>query len=175
MPEANKFHIIYLSQLMGLWYLSHRRPAKAQASLRICAFSPQPLLVAYMKYGSRRRRVGPKIRHVAPLDAHLKNEFTEDEKYHNLMTWFILIKKKETAPWKPVLQLLKWRSRWKVKAISLPSILVNMRAPGVDFGGCTNEPPHDKTNKMTVRPTKTLISLGIRQVWSVFAVRSMGS
>ena len=29
------------------------------------------------------------------------------------------------------------------------------------------EPPHDKTNKMNVRPTKTQISLGIRPVWSV--------
>ena len=26
-----------LSQLMRLWYLSHRRPAKARASLRVCA------------------------------------------------------------------------------------------------------------------------------------------
>ena len=38
-----------------------------------------------------------------------------------------------------------------------------------------NEPPHDKTNKMTVHPAKTQISLGIRPVWSVFAVHSMGS
>ena len=30
----------------------------------------------------------------------------------------------------------------------------------------TNEPPHDKTNKMSVRPAKTQISLGIRSVWS---------
>ena len=30
----------------------------------------------------------------------------------------------------------------------------------------TYEPPHDKTNKMTVRPAKTQISLDIRQVWS---------
>ena len=37
------------------------------------------------------------------------------------------------------------------------------------------EPPYDKTNKMTVRPAKTQISLGIRPVWSVFTVRSMGS
>ena len=36
-------------------------------------------------------------------------------------------------------------------------------------------PPHNKTNKMTVRPAKTPISLGIRPVWSEFAVRSMGS
>ena len=37
------------------------------------------------------------------------------------------------------------------------------------------EPPNVKTNKMTVRPAKTQISLGIRQDWSVFAVRSMDS
>ena len=30
----------------------------------------------------------------------------------------------------------------------------------------TSEPPHDKTNKMTVRPSKTQISMGIRLVWS---------
>ena len=30
----------------------------------------------------------------------------------------------------------------------------------------TFEPRHDKTNKMSVRPTKTQISLGIRPVWS---------
>ena len=31
---------------------------------------------------------------------------------------------------------------------------------------CTFEPPHDKTSKMTVRPAKTQISLGISPVWS---------
>ena len=30
----------------------------------------------------------------------------------------------------------------------------------------TFEPPHDKTSKMTLRPAKTQISLGIRPVWS---------
>ena len=30
----------------------------------------------------------------------------------------------------------------------------------------TFEPPHDKTNNVTVRPAKTQISLGIRPVWS---------
>ena len=38
-----------------------------------------------------------------------------------------------------------------------------------------NAPPYDKTNKMTVHPAKTQISLGILPVLSVFAVRSMGS
>ena len=56
----------FKSQLMRLWYLSHRRPVKAQASLRIRAVSPEPLLFAQMKYGSR-RRVQPKSRHLAQL------------------------------------------------------------------------------------------------------------
>ena len=34
-----------------------------------------------------------------------------------------------------------------------------------------DESQHDKTNKMTLRPAKTKISLGIRPVWSVFADR----
>ena len=56
-----------MSQLMRLWYLPHRRPAKAPASLRIRAVSPEPSLFAHIKYGSR-RRVRPKIGHLAPLD-----------------------------------------------------------------------------------------------------------
>ena len=52
---------------MRLWYLSHMRPAKAQASLCIRTVSPEPSLFAHMKYGSR-RRVRLKIRHLAPLD-----------------------------------------------------------------------------------------------------------
>ena len=44
------------------------------------------------------------------------------------------------------------------------------------FAEMTYEPRHDiiiiiKTNKMSVPPAKTQISLGIRSVWSVFAVR----
>ena len=54
---------------MRLWYLLHRRPAKAQASLRIRAVSPEPSLFAHMKYGSR-QRIWPNIRHLrqAPLE-----------------------------------------------------------------------------------------------------------
>ena len=55
----------HMSQHMRLWDLSHRRPAQAQASLRIHAVSPESSLFAHMKYGSR-RRVRPKIRHLAP-------------------------------------------------------------------------------------------------------------
>ena len=55
------------------------------------------------KYGSR-RRVRPKIRRLAPLDAvhaRLKNEFTEDEKYHNLMRWLICVTIKLLKIWAP--------------------------------------------------------------------------
>ena len=41
-----------------------------------------------------------------------------------------------------------------------------------------NEPRHDKTNKMSVRPAKTQISLGIHPVWSessLSAWRNLGS
>ena len=80
---------LQMSQLMRLWYLSHGRPAKAQASLRISAVSPEPLLFAHMKYGCS-RRIRPKIRHLASLvgcACALKNEFTENEKCYNLMSW----------------------------------------------------------------------------------------
>ena len=59
--------ILDLSQLMRLWYLSHRRPAKAQTSLHIRAVLPEPSLFAHMKDGSS-QRVRPKIRHLAVLD-----------------------------------------------------------------------------------------------------------
>ena len=43
---------------------------------------------------------------------------------------------------------------------------------------CLNEPRHDKTNKMSVCPAKTQISLGIRLVWSESSLstwRKLGS
>ena len=74
---------------MRLWYLSHRRPAKAQAML----VSPEPSLFAHMKYGRRRSRDQTKHQTSSPhwmaAHAHLKKEFTEDEKYQNLMSWLI--------------------------------------------------------------------------------------
>ena len=54
------------NRLMRLRYLSHRRPAKAQASLRIRAVSPEPSLFAHMNYGNR-WWVRPKSWHLAPL------------------------------------------------------------------------------------------------------------
>ena len=74
---------------MRLWYLSQRQPAKALASLHICTVSPESLLFAHIKYGSR-QRVRPKIRHLAPLDG-CTCAFEEwvygGQKCHNLMRW----------------------------------------------------------------------------------------
>ena len=41
-------HVSTVGQSMRSWYLSHRRPAKAQASLRIRAVSPEPSLFAHI-------------------------------------------------------------------------------------------------------------------------------
>ena len=80
-----------IRQLVRLWYLSHRRPATAQASLRIRAVSAEPSLFAYMKYGGR-RRVRSKHHTLAGCACSLKNEFTEYEKCHNLMSWLNCLK-----------------------------------------------------------------------------------
>ena len=52
------FYIFWdtLSQLMRLWYLSHRRPAKAQASLIIRTVSPEPSLFCTMSLLANKNR-----------------------------------------------------------------------------------------------------------------------
>ena len=77
------------SKLMRLWCSLHRRPATAQASLRIRTVSQVPSLFAHIKYGSR-RRVRPKIRHLAPLDVcacAFEEWVYSGQKYHILMRW----------------------------------------------------------------------------------------
>ena len=56
-----------MGQYMRFLYFSNQRAAKAQASLRICTDSPEPLLLAYTKYGCR-WRLRPNFRHLAWLD-----------------------------------------------------------------------------------------------------------
>ena len=51
----------------------------------------------------------------------------------------------------------------------LYTIVCRLMSPHIRLASFS-EPWHDKTNKMSVRPAKTQISLGIRLVWSVFAV-----
>ena len=70
---------------MRLWYLSHRRPAKAQASLRIRTVSPEPSLFAHTKSRSR-RRVGDRISH---------NNFSKIEFYETKKSTCLKKKKKK--------------------------------------------------------------------------------
>ena len=49
------YKAIIHNMLLRLWYLSQRRPAKTQASLRILAVSPGPSLFGHMMYGDRRK------------------------------------------------------------------------------------------------------------------------
>ena len=73
---------------MRLWYLSHRRPAKAQAahsrqSLRCSQTSSKEV-----DNGSDQKSdIQP---HSMAAPARLKNEFTEDEKYHvvSIINWY---------------------------------------------------------------------------------------
>ena len=126
---------------MRLWYLSYRRPAKAQVSLRICAVSPEPSLFTHMKYGSG-QRIRPKIRWIA-AHACLKNEFSEDKKCHNLMIWLSLS---------------------HATLVRLKLACSGMEAGNSPFGSysCLMTKP----TKWHVRPAKTQISLGIHQVFA---------
>ena len=47
--------IPFFCQHKRFLYVSHRRAVKSQASLRICAVSPEPSLLAYIKYRYRLR------------------------------------------------------------------------------------------------------------------------
>ena len=57
----------HLGLVKRIWYLSHMRAAKVQASLRICAVSPESLLLAYTSIESR-RTFRQKARSLAPLN-----------------------------------------------------------------------------------------------------------
>ena len=52
-------------------------------------------------------------------------------------------------------------SVWKLRTVT-----VSLRKHQLVYWGWVIEPRHDKTNKMSVHPAKTQISLGIRPVWS---------
>ena len=58
----------------------------------------------------------------------------------------------------------EWHQKWLTKCTSVGplGLIVQFRHP---FDAATYEPRHDKTNKRSVRPAKTQISLGIRPVW----------
>ena len=73
-----------------------------------------------------------------------------------------------------IAQNLVWYARKLSKFISTKSA----NGSAVMYRRYTYEPPHDKTNKMTVCPAKTQISLGIHPVWSESSLsvwRKLGS
>ena len=59
--------IIILDRIKRIWYLSHMRAAKVQASLRIRAVSPEPPLLAHTSSESR-GTLRQKARSLAPLN-----------------------------------------------------------------------------------------------------------
>ena len=65
--NSPSFWTFYLGRAKRIWYLSHMRAAKVQASLRIRAVSPEPSLLAHTSSESRGtfRR---KARSLAPLN-----------------------------------------------------------------------------------------------------------
>ena len=88
--HSSKFRIIRASSWdYGTYHIDDlRRLRRACPSAQSC----QSLRCSNVKYGSR-RKVRQKITYLAPLDgcpyAFKKNEFTDDETYHNLMSWLI--------------------------------------------------------------------------------------
>ena len=89
-----------MSQGMKLWYmyLSHSQLAKAQASLHICTVSSESSLFAHIKYRSTVDEGSDQksdMLHWMAAYVRLKNEFTEDVKYHCLMTWLVYKETKE--------------------------------------------------------------------------------
>ena len=148
-----------MSQLMRLWYLSHRRPAKTQASLRIRTVSPELSLFAHMKYGSR-QRVWP------------KNQTTSPTGWLHMRVWRMSLRRTKSTVISrdgsnTILQY-SWKRKSngysRSKTEDWMTMLTNLII----------EPPHDKTNKMSVHPAKTQIRLG-RSESLLSAWRKLGS
>ena len=60
-------YVYYMDRVKRIWYLSHMRAAKVQASLRIRAVSPEPPLLAHTSSESR-GTFRQKARSLAPLN-----------------------------------------------------------------------------------------------------------
>ena len=69
---------------MRLWYLSHKRPAKAQAHLRSLT---RAFTVRRHDVDEGSDQNTDLLLHRMAVHAYLRNEFTVGKKYHSLMTW----------------------------------------------------------------------------------------
>ena len=66
-PGLNLNACFHLDRVKRIWYLSHMRAAKVQASLRIRAVSPEPSLLAHTSSESR-GTFRQKARSISPLN-----------------------------------------------------------------------------------------------------------
>ena len=102
--------------------------------------------------------------------ARLKNEFTEDEKYHNLMRWLILYSDQGIdlflcrMEWRRIPQPRHDHTQYRQTGKEWGHVEPVLRATRL-LTVSRYEPRHEKTNKMSMRPVKTQISLGIHPVW----------
>ena len=87
--------------------------------------------------------------------AHLKYEFTEDEKYHNLIRWLILFiqKKRKQEKYRAGKQ-----PAWPLRLANCPFLVNSFNS---------YEPRHDKTNKMALVPSEASAPPSLIRVFAV--------
>ena len=89
MVRASVRAIIHSLTLVDYLPIQTHKPYSIAYHIGICAVSPKPSLFAHMTYGSRRR--ADQKQTSSPMGwlrmRVWRVEFTEDEKYHNLMSW----------------------------------------------------------------------------------------
>ena len=106
----------------------------------------------------------------------LKNEFTEDEKYHNPMSWlkyelfsgkfWLQVLEISANIFKQLPENIDYDQTAKILSVDPSPLNVVLLQEVTSFIFVIFEPRDDKTNKMCVLPAKTRISLGISPVWS---------
>ena len=112
-----------MSQLMWKRYLTHQRPAKAQASLRIRTVSPEPSLFAHTIYGSRGSFRQPTTSLALLSSCAFEFIGTQSAKVPFLMRWlkwFISHNTEQLLIWQAVLSLfshthcyINWAAAWQ--------------------------------------------------------------
>ena len=109
--------------------------------------------------------------HWMAAHVYLKNELTEDRKCQNLMSSL----KAFSYCWSEFIKCVLF----VLEMLKLMTLLyVSLKIGWCNWLQVIYEPRHDKTNKMSVHPAKTQISLGICPVWSessLSAWRKLGS
>ena len=135
-----------MGRVKRIWYLSPMRAAKVQASLRIRAVSPEPPLLVHTSI-ELRGTFRQKARSLAPLNG-----------------WACAVKMCHDGMLEDTNSLDE--AQILFASLSQPFWRFLPLRDKTSFSKIRIEPWYDKTNKVTVRPAKTQIRLGIRPVWS---------